>query len=595
MAKKGKYDSYSYSSRYYDDYDDWGGYSGYGGYGGYGGYNYGYGYSKYKPYQSFWNKKKEKTLHTIDQLAYDYEIYDEVYYLSSKMQERVEQGEKILNAFPELAQDIFMSLYKYKPTIKDKNDIYEAVHFNREMMQELMVTKEYQKLRSHTKLDQVASAMASEVFIEEVHKKIDEMKDKMNKEHEENPDANPTSGDQFFQMLNDLLSNTQAKDKLDDYASRYDNYANTGKWSGGSGLNGFGSPSTGMTPEEAKQAAEQIRQQSGDIQKLLDQASQSINDPSNLHNMRELHNQLRNAAKVAEKEVKEVSDLIQAWGLGGGDNNSRVSYEEKKDAMDSLRSNKKLRDIGKLLGRFKKLAKEGLESNSTDGYMGIQSVRTGDNIQDALPSEKMLLANNTTKKLFFQRYSEKQLLQYDRRNRVPMGQGPIICCVDMSGSMSGKSEVWSKAVSLAMLEIAHHQRRNFAYIGFDHRVQNVEIIERGSLKPKQLLDIAEVFSSGGTDFTEPLTKALEVIEMNKFKKADILFITDGQCGVSQEFLDEFANKKKEKDFKVHSVLIDCSYASRGAIKDFSDKITLLSDLTEKNAENSAKDIFQTVK
>src|SRR5690606_18813718 len=141
------------------------------------------------------------------------------------------------------------------------------------------------------------------------------------------------------------------------------------------------------------------------------------------------------------------------------------------------------------------------------------------------------------------------------------GRGPIVVCVDGSSSMDGNKEIWSKAVCLTILEIARRQRRKFGVIVFSSkgsplRVFNSDLREGWSMKEVDILELADYFPGGGTDFEDPLNKAVELLQMSKFKNGDIVFITDGECDVSDSWLSEFLDKKKELSFKVFSILID---------------------------------------
>jgi uncharacterized protein with von Willebrand factor type A (vWA) domain len=101
------------------------------------------------------------------------------------------------------------------------------------------------------------------------------------------------------------------------------------------------------------------------------------------------------------------------------------------------------------------------------------------------------------------------------------------------------------------------------------------------------LDLAEYFPGGGTDFQTPLDSALECLEQSRFKKGDIVFITDGECQVSPEWADQFRQQKEKLGFSLFSILIDVGSSSLGTLKEFSDRITTIKQLTG----DEAKEIF----
>lgn len=99
-----------------------------------------------------------------------------------------------------------------------------------------------------------------------------------------------------------------------------------------------------------------------------------------------------------------------------------------------------------------------------------------------------------------------------------------------------------------------------------------------------VLELASYFPGGGTDFEYPLEKALELLEGREFKEADVLFVTDGEAQVGDDWLKGFLEKKKRLGFKVFSVLIDLTgRETTEALNKFSDKITTVSNLRAKDA------------
>lgn len=70
---------------------------------------------------------------------------------------------------------------------------------------------------------------------------------------------------------------------------------------------------------------------------------------------------------------------------------------------------------------------------------------------------------------------------------------------------------------------------------------------------------------------------------------DILFITDGDCSVSDKFKQEFKRIKEEKEFACKGVLVDMgrSRSSDSTLKQFCDdviRISNIADLTNSDSE-----------
>lgn len=541
-----------------------------------------------------------KTPTVVEQFEFDKEIYDDILQQSRNMQQSVKVGSNEIKTFEYLSQDAFLSLYKHQPRLKEVDEVEEMSQFNRDLLAELMDTEEYQKLRMHTRHDILSSAIGTEVLQDEAVTRIKRIRQEMNQQAKQDPSGQTMSGDQFFDLLNQMHDAQQQ-------ANQAQNQLNTlqGMQQGGQGGQGQPQRNSGqsqqangpkMTPEQAKALAEAAQQAQQQAQQQMQQAAQQLQQASqNGQNpMQQMHQAMQQSAAKAGDEVNEVQDFIQAWGMEGGDKNRRITYEDKKRALTRLRDSKKLKKLTDLIGRFREIAKEDVKKKSRDGSSTVKTVKTGNRLQDVLPSEMMQLADKRTKTNFKRKYSEKQLLVYDKESLKTQGRGPVITCNDTSGSMDGKPEEWSKALCLALLEIAQKQKRAYAYVGFDHQVRDVYEIPYGALKPDVVFDIAERFSGGGTNFEAPLRKALDIMKNQKFKKGDIIFVTDGSAGISPEFLKEFKRVKKEKEFTVRTVLINIgAWGSDQIVKQFSDDVVTISSLSDLD-ENNAKNIFAAI-
>lgn len=93
---------------------------------------------------------------------------------------------------------------------------------------------------------------------------------------------------------------------------------------------------------------------------------------------------------------------------------------------------------------------------------------------------------------------------------------------------------------------------------FDFRdINNIDI--------DQICDYAQAFMNSGTDFMTPLSAALDILqeEYDKYGcvQGDIVFITDGQCGVDDEWFAAFKKKQTELGFRVFGVAIECARTS----------------------------------
>ena len=137
------------------------------------------------------------------------------------------------------------------------------------------------------------------------------------------------------------------------------------------------------------------------------------------------------------------------------------------------------------------------------------------------------------------------------------GVGDIICCLDESGSTSGDLAAWGKAVALTLLEIAESEGRKFALIHFS----GPSSFKTDVFLPRQYcmedkIRAAKTFLDGGTDFHTPLNEALRLMQEEGFENADIVFITDGECELSEEYIEILRKAQTERRFTVTGVLLD---------------------------------------
>lgn len=83
-----------------------------------------------------------------------------------------------------------------------------------------------------------------------------------------------------------------------------------------------------------------------------------------------------------------------------------------------------------------------------------------------------------------------------------------------------------------------------------------------------------------------LKKAAESVAMQVYRKADVVFITDGHAPIDPKFLVDFLDLKKKREFRVLGVPIQTRDIS--ALKEFSDQIVQVDELLDVEAEGLMK-------
>ena len=502
----------------------------------------------------------------------DIDIYNDIVDQSPVMQQTLEEGEELLPTFKYLHQDIFLSLYKYKARVLPEVDMHISTRMNRGIISNLINTPEYISLRQTCRMDQFNAALGTEIIGREAIDILREAIEKL-KDLEQKKDA-----------MDRLMEEEEKIDELIEDIGDIDELIEDAKRAGNGSL--------AAQLEQERQAKEQsVATLKAMANKIAEDCDELIEDDELVS---EVSTIMGSTLTETGKQVQEVSELCEAWGLGTGEN-CQVAFQNKKDAIERIRRSSKLHQLTDLVGKFKESAIVEQKKKAKHGAVEIKGVTTGDKIQDTLPSDRMNLCNDITKGDFYRRMSEHGLLQYSKESNKQKNKGPIIVCVDTSGSMQGDEEIWSKALTIGILEVAQMQKRDFACIIYSSHADKPIVIKKDEIAPQKIIDCAERFHNGGTSFEAPLNEALELIKDSTFKNADIVFITDGDCYVSDNFSRKFKQIKEDKDFRTLGVLVNmgCGHVSDSSLKEFCDNITLVSDIADLNDGNSEvnKSIF----
>lgn len=322
----------------------------------------------------------------------------------------------------------------------------------------------------------------------------------------------------------------------------------------------------------------QKQQQSGDedsAEKTMQQIQQALQGAAT-----DIRQTMRAAAKAGLNKVDEMEQSLRGWGLGTGDLKT-VPMEERLELVNRIVNNYKLKFLSEMVGRFRNLARAKQKDKVKKNRDEIHSIKLGNDLTHVLPQELASLRHPVLKMDFYRKYTEKALLQYDLKVNEPQGRGPIVCCIDISTSMRGQPLDWAIATALSLVDTAARQKRRSKVIFFDTEVKKEIEIAPGERDIHKIMDIAQTGVSGGTDYEPALKAAKETIETVNYKSADIVFITDGLCKVSEGFLQEFNGAKKHHAFRCFAVLIGNDPDDE--LKKWSDKAWAVRELDEETA------------
>lgn len=132
----------------------------------------------------------------VQQDAFDKLTWTDMRKNSEVLTDKVMQGQSFLDLFPELAQDVFSSLYKFEPSLTETAP--KGTEVNRQQMESIMESEQYNNLRNYTALDDFTSAMATVDVLGTVIEKFQndpELQELAKKQNEVNkPKSKPKKG-----------------------------------------------------------------------------------------------------------------------------------------------------------------------------------------------------------------------------------------------------------------------------------------------------------------------------------------------------------------------------------------------------------------
>ena len=297
--------------------------------------------------------------------------------------------------------------------------------------------------------------------------------------------------------------------------------------------------------------------------------------------------------KIVIKIIRVLEEIILGYehnensikGLGGDFTFKQLKEmgDEFRHLVQEMNRNRHIRDVLKRLGKgsasIEKKDKSKVAKIKRDELFGIN--KSG-NISRMLPSELLNLEDENLKYLFYAKYLENSLLTYEIKGKDEIekneteekisNKGPIVVCLDTSGSMKGTPLLRAKALVLSITKILREENRELYVILFGAKGQFQEISLEGEEDICRAIKFLKKSYEGGTDFETPLRRGIEIIsEKENYRKADILMVTDGSCRISYQFKRVLKEEKERLDFKIYTVICEADRVE----KDFSDGVIVI--------------------
>ncbi|KAA6415263.1 MAG: hypothetical protein FRX49_13645 [Trebouxia sp. A1-2] len=287
---------------------------------------------------------------------------------------------------------------------------------------------------------------------------------------------------------------------------------------------------------------------------------------------------------AASKAFDNLEDLMD--GKSGFDSSTSVWQQTGWGEVDNLRKKlenlKELRDLVRQLGRaggkgpLRKAPQEIWSSGKPPGVVRsplqpeeTRGLTRSDDLSRMLPFEAHLIAagwprNDTDadgNEVVREGSRPARLLHLAGLIMSPPGLevrpaaelGPIIVCLDTSGSMSGARETVAKAVTLECMRGAVRQKRA-CFLG-PGQVMEMELKVDSNSMAKLLKFLTGGFN-GGTDVDKPLELSLKRLAEKEWNQADILMVTDGEIPRPSEWVKkDLKAAVDDLGLEIHGLLV----------------------------------------
>jgi uncharacterized protein with von Willebrand factor type A (vWA) domain len=489
---------------------------------------------------------------------------------SSALQELADDFHERYDYTVELLQDVFLLAYKVTPAVREKEEMELSRLANHQIVATMSACPELAELRRETVGDLYAAGLSVLAQADQLRRLLEE-----NRQAQRAEDAQRAAAEAAQAVVAAMGRAEEAAD-----------------------ANGVVLTDAADAVRHAVEAAESADQ--------AEQAAVLAVDQALAEALPGVRAAVRHGLAGAVERVVEEDALVRAWGVEPGQL-ERMPFEERAQLAERLRGNR-LGEFVQLIGRFRLLA-SGERARRVENVPGeLTGVTLGDDLTRLLPSEAAALAVPAARAVFAARYAEAQLMLFESQGEERIGHGAIIACVDCSYSMgiqhgraadSPTREAWAKACALALLDQARRSRRDFVAILFSSpgqlRAFHFPAAEPVSIG--QVVEMAEHFFGGGTDFESPLSAAVDVLaaqyNAQGTQRGDIVLITDDECEVGEEWLRAWQTSKTQLDFRSFGIAIGSPRAGApGSVLDaLSDNLRTIDDLTD---PEPAADLFRTI-
>ena len=229
-----------------------------------------------------------------------------------------------------------------------------------------------------------------------------------------------------------------------------------------------------------------------------------------------------------EKEKENETGNEEQFGIGAG-NSKEENLRRENRFLRSIP--KDLLKLAKLIGRSGSVDFKPSGHFPTAAKSDITGITIGDTLSSLLPSETALLSCPATQPTFYHNYVEKRLQIFASASSgnapVTHQDGPVIICLDTSGSMRGEKVEIACNLTMAITIIAQRRKRDVLVVKYSdwHFLLKVTKLSRQREDLEKFLSSYQGRGNAENELFRWLFK--DILPNEKaFDTADILCITD---------------------------------------------------------------------
>lgn len=296
-------------------------------------------------------------------------------------------------------------------------------------------------------------------------------------------------------------------------------------------------------------------------------------------------------------ELEELEATRKSFGLEAAE--WRQTSPERRMEIAKMLNTPQMKALADIMGKMVPYAMGQQATKLVDIPNHITNVEMGSNLRKILKGQLALLSTEETKIEFYRKYLNGELLQFQTRGVENLGKGPLVICVDNSGSMGGGPENWAKGVCEALRRICAKEGRDCFVMFFEVNRHRMRFdFPKGHADVETIMKYLSISAGGGTEFdgvlTEALARCTTQFDEGGKSKADIVFITDGESYLDDAWIEKFNDERKRIGSRVFSVYVSGAYDSYTAplelLNKFSDTVINVNDLSPE----SMKEVFKSV-